>query len=340
MPSSDLTALLLKSDARMNRVQVLNADRAAHALRLNRKQLGDYAVAEGMGIVKDTLGFYWLKGSTSTFVSSIVDAKNAMMNDAITDVVLADGVYDVANATNEAATSLFFGSMYASRTKHVVLRPATPGGVTIRGVGVTCGLFIGVGAKFLTFDGLRFEGFTPVSSGVIVISRHGRGEAGATDIVLKNMTVGSTCLGANASGTFTDHALYLSSGIGGPTRILIEDFTVEPPADRLRLLHSGIHVFGSPPAETNAWGVTVNRARITAKDGLLIWGTDIHDHSYTGVVMADCSTFGVRLQYANPNMSFTDCSSVRTGVQGWYSPAATPDNTAPAGTTWVRCSFT
>jgi len=65
MPSSDLTALLLKSYARRNRKQVLNAYRAAHALRLNRGQLWDYAVAENMTARKDPLGFYWLEAGPS-----------------------------------------------------------------------------------------------------------------------------------------------------------------------------------------------------------------------------------------------------------------------------------
>lgn len=265
----------------------------------------------------------------STTVASIADLKTALANNAYDEIIVTDGTYSCANATDEASTSLFFGESFASRTTPVTIRAQTPGGVTFDGGGSTCGLAVVAGAHDITFDGFNFANWEPTSSGVVYVSA-------AHDLAFKNLTLLGTCLGSNSPGTFLDHGFYLSLAASpGVSDILIEDCTVTAPADTTRLLHSAIQIYGTEVAAD----VTVRRLTARAKDGLLIWGTAIQDCTFDSCTFTSCSVFAARQQYANSNMAYTSCSSTGSGVQGFYSPAATPDNTAPAGTTFTSCSW-
>lgn len=283
-----------------------------------------------------------LTWTTAVQVSSIADLKTALADDSYDEIVVADGTYTIANATDEASTSLFFGSSFASRTRPCTIRAQTTGGVTFDGVsGSKCGMFIGIGAHDLTFDGFKFANVNPGSTGVVTVGRHGTVEAACYNLSFLNITILGTCLGANSPGNFLDHGFYLSSAANpGPHDILIEDCSVVAPGDTTRLLHSAIHMFGDENgSETTPWNVTVNRFAATAKDGMLIWGANIHDCTFTDCTFTSCTVFGARQQYADSDMQYTDCTSTGSGSQGWYSPAATPDNTAPAGTTFTSCSW-
>lgn len=277
-----------------------------------------------------------------TTVSSIAALKTALADDTLDEITVADGTYSCVNATSEAATSLFWGEAYASRTRPVVVRATTQGGVTFDGGGATCGMYFGEGVHHLTFDGFRFANWVPVSSGVIVIGRHGAVETAPHDLALKNITVLGTCLGSNSPGEFLDHAFYVSSAANpGPHDIRIADCSVVAPADTTRLLHSAIHMFGTENgSETTGWNVTVERFTATAKDGMLVWGAAIHDCAFTDATFTSCSVFGARQQYADTNMAYLRCTSTGSGSQGFYSPVGTPtDHDAPSGTTFTGCSF-
>ena len=275
-----------------------------------------------------------------TQVSSIASLKTAAADNNIDEIVLADGTYSIANATSELTTSLFFGSSFASRTRPLTIRAATPGGVTFDGASASmCGLFTGVGAHDLTFDGFRFANVNPVSTGVVTVSRHisGADETAPYNLTFKNITILGTCLGANSPGNFTDHAVYVASAaLPGPHDLLFEDITVVPPADTTRLLHSAFHMFGDENAtDANAYNVTVRRMSATAKDGMLIWGTTISNVLVDTCTFTDCTVFGVRQKYANTGMEYRATHSTGSGTQGYFCDVAVPDNTPPTGTTFT-----
>jgi hypothetical protein len=278
-----------------------------------------------------------------TQVSSIASLKTAAADNNIDEIVLADGTYSIVNATSELTTSLFFGSSLASRTRPLTIRAATTGGVTFDGASASmCGLFTGVGAHDLTFDGFRFANVNPVSTGVVTVSRHisGADEAAPYNLSFKNITVLATCLGANSPGNFTDHAFYISSAaLPGPYGLLFEDCTVVPPADTTRLLHSVLHMFGDENAtDTTPTNVTARRVSGTAKDGALIWGTNIADVLLDTCTFTDCTVFGVRQRYANTNIEYRATHSTGSGTQGYFCDVAVPDNTPPSGTTFTSGS--
>lgn len=277
---------------------------------------------------------------SSVVVSSIAALKAAAADDAISTITLADGTYPIVNATSELTNSLDFVSSLASRTRALTVRSATTGGVTFDGAGMNgCGLFVGVGAHDLTFDGFRFANINPVSTGVVTVSRHitGADETAPYNLAFKNITVLGTCLGANSPGSFTDHAFYIASAaLPGPHDLLFEDCTVVPPADTTRLLHSAFHMFGDENAtDANAWNVTVRRLAATAKDGMLLWGTTIHDVLVDTCTFTNCTVFGVRQRYANTGIEYRATHSTGSGTQGYFCDVAVPDNTAPSGTTFT-----
>lgn len=267
-----------------------------------------------------------------TQVSSIASLKTAAADNNIDEIVLADGTYSIANATSELTTSLFFGSSFASRTRPLTIRAATTGGVTFDGGGSTNGLAVVEGAHDITFDGFKFANWAPVSSGVVYASA-------AYNLSFKNLTLLGTCLGSVFSGSALDHGFYLSLAASpGLHDILIEDCTVTPPADTTRLLHSAVQVYGS--GSEAAYNVTVRRLTARARNGLIIWGTGIHDCLFDGCTFTSCTDFGARQQYANAGMSYTNCTSTGSGIQGFYNGGtASPDSAAPSGTTFTSCSW-
>lgn len=273
-------------------------------------------------------------------VNSVASLKSAAADSGVDVITIANGTYSCANATDESATSLFFGQNHI-RTRPLIIRPATPGGVTFDGGGATCGMFIGKGAKFLDWsDGFQFANWIPTSSGVVVLARHDTGEAAPSYIALRKFTIQNTCLGSNSPGNFNDHGIYISSAVGSVNNVIIEDLTVVAPADTTRLLHSGIQVFGGTAlGESGPRGLRIIRPTITAKDGMLLWHTTMSDVYISGARMTNCTVFGIRQQYANSGMQYVNCISTGSGSQGFYCPAAVPDNTAPTGTTFSSCSF-
>lgn len=260
----------------------------------------------------------------STVVSSIAAIKTALADDTLDDIVVADGTYSCANATSELSNSLFFGSSFASRTRPCTIRAQTKGGVTFDGGGATNGLAVVEGAHDITFDGFGFANWAPVSSGVVYVSA-------AYNLAFKNITLMSTCLGTN-SASFLDHGFYLSLAASpGLHDILVEDVTVIPPADTTRLLHSAIQIYGTEAA----YNVTVRRLTATAQDGLLIWGSAIHDCLFDTCTFTNCTVFGVRQRYANTGLEYRATHSTGSGTQGYFCDVAVPDNTAPTGTTFT-----
>lgn len=275
-----------------------------------------------------------------TTVSSVAAIKTALADDTIDEIVVTDGTYSVVNATDEASSSLFFGSSFASRTRPCTIRAQTTGGVTFDGSSASmCGLFVGVGAHDLAFDGFKFANMAPVSTGVVTVGRHitGADETPSYNLRFRNITVMATCLGANSPGNFTDHAFYISSSaLPGPHGLLFEDCTVTPPADTTRLLHSAFHMFGDENGtDTTPWDVTVRRLTATAKDGALIWGQDIRDVLLDSCTFTSCTVFGVRQRYANSGMEYRATHSTGSGSQGFFCDVAVPDNSAPSGTTFT-----
>lgn len=304
-----------------------------------RAMTGRQRVSGGGGGGSESVGGGGAPATNTVNVSSIAALKTAALDNTVDVIILADGTYSCANSTSELTTSLFFGGSYASRTRPLTIRSQTTGGVTFDGGGSTCGIFVGVGAHGITFDGFRFANWFPDHSGVIVVgTRPGMVDPASYNITFKNITIENTCVGGNTPGNFTDHAIYVASSIGGHHGLLFEDITVNAPADTTRLLHSCLHVYGNEDSsQTTAWGSTVRRLSGRSKDGAIIWGNNIHDWLFDTMTFTNCSRFGVRQQYANTGMEYRACTSTGSGVQGFYNGLSVgADNVPRTGTTFTN----
>ena len=87
--------------------------------------------------------------TTSAFrsvrVSSIAALKIALADNTIDEIVVVNGTYHVSTAGSQASDSLWIGSQFAGRTRSILVRAETTGGV----------IFDGGGAKY--FGGISFE---------------------------------------------------------------------------------------------------------------------------------------------------------------------------------------
>ncbi len=174
-------------------------------------------------------------------VSSIPALLTALADNAVTDIVVANGTYHVSPASGQASDSLWIGSRFAGRTRAVTVRAETSGGVTFDGGGTTGfgGLTFVEGAHDQTWDGFNFANGQATNTGVIVFGGYA-GLAAPHHITLRNIQILGSCTGHNDQN---DHAVYFSYAVGGPHDILIDGLTVDgtgPPAlDRPPLLPLG-----------------------------------------------------------------------------------------------------
>ncbi len=68
-------------------------------------------------------------------MSSVPALLNALADNDVTDIVVENGTYHVSAAGNKRADSLWIGSRFADRTRAVVVRAESTGGVTFDGDG-------------------------------------------------------------------------------------------------------------------------------------------------------------------------------------------------------------
>ena len=95
--------------------------------------------------------------ATSVRVTSISGLLNALADNTLTDIVVANGTYRVSPASSQASNSLWIGARFAGRTTPITVRAETRGGVTFDGGGTTgfgC-ISFEAGAHDQTWDGFR-----------------------------------------------------------------------------------------------------------------------------------------------------------------------------------------
>ena len=102
---------------------------------------------------------------TSVRVTTIPALLNALDDNAVTDIVVANGTYRVSTASSQQSTSLWIGARYADRTNPVTVRAETRGGVTFDGGGSSYfgGISFQSGAHHQTWDGFNFVNGTPAN---------------------------------------------------------------------------------------------------------------------------------------------------------------------------------
>ena len=104
-------------------------------------------------------------------VTSIKALLSALDDDSIDAIVVKDGTYRVSPSNEEAADSLWIGSRYADRTRPIIVRAETRGGVIFEGDGQGSygGLSFEDGAHHQTWDGFTFTNMAARQSGIIEV---------------------------------------------------------------------------------------------------------------------------------------------------------------------------
>jgi hypothetical protein len=279
--------------------------------------------------------------SSSVRVTSIPALLSALADDAVAEIVVANGTYRVSPAASQRADSLWIGARYADRTRPVTVRAETRGGVTFDGGGTTyfgC-ISFQEGAHDQTWDGFNCAGGEATETGVVDIGGTGdnyAGKAAPHHITIRHITIEGSCTGraTSASGPATDHAVYLAQAVGGPHDLLFEDITVDGRGG----LASAFHFFHSSATERNAWNVTVRRLHVTGtQQAIMLWDPTLQNITFDTADITNALNVAVR--YESPGADgiiLANITSTGSGSgRGFYSSLGP----SPDGVTFVNNSF-
>jgi hypothetical protein len=255
--------------------------------------------------------------SSTVRVTSIPALLTTLADDTVTEIVVADGTYRVSGAANKQASSLWIGARFAARTRPVLVRAETTGGVTFDGGGTTYfgGISFQEGAHDQTWQGFTFANGVATSTGVIMFGGY-TGSPGAHHITLRDITIASSCVTSQPAGIYHDHGVYFSWSVGGVHDILIDGLTMNG------VLDSAIHFYHSDASNVNAWNVTMRRVAVTGtKMAFIIWDKTlrnilVEDSTVTGAV-----SFAVRYESPGTGIVLRRLVSTGSGQQGFYSSA-------------------
>jgi hypothetical protein len=269
----------------------------------------------------------------SVHVASIPELLDALADDAVGEIVVADGVYHVSTAATQGADSLWIGTRFASRTKPVLVRAQTPGGVILDGSGASFfgGISFEQGAHHQTWDGFVFANGTPTQTGVITFGGYA-GEAAPHHITLRNITIDRS-ITSGAAGA-TDHGIYVSRAVGGPHDLLFEEIKVDGTGG----LSSAFHFYGSDDANPNAWNVTIRRLSVVGtQQAIMLWDPTLHDITIDTAVIADTRDYAVRFESPGATeIVLANITSTGSGSGKGFESSLGSD---PPGVTFVNDSL-
>jgi hypothetical protein len=256
----------------------------------------------------------WRRTWATVRVTSIPALLTALADDAVTEIVVANGTYHVSGAAYKQPDSLWIGERYAGRTNPVVVRAETTGGVTFDN-GNSGEAFGGVtfvaGAHHQTWQGFVFANGSPMESGVVVFGGY-QGLAAPHHITLRDVTIDRSVNGSATRG----HAVYFSWAVGGPHDLLIDGLTVEDTGPNG--VKSAFTFFHSDADNRSAWNVTVRNMHVagTTQSAILVWDKTAE------VVVEDSTITGARIavRFEEPGtLTLRRVTSTGSKEGGFYS---------------------
>ncbi len=259
----------------------------------------------------------------SVRVTSIPALLRALANNTVDQIVVANGTYRISTSSRGASNSLWIGSRFASRTRPVVVRAQTVGGVTFdAGGGALGGITFTGGAHNQTWIGFRFANGTVSQTGVIMFGGYA-GQKAPYAITLKRITINHTV--HRVSNAATDHAVYFSYALDTWRNILIDGLTVR--ASDAKGLASAIHMDHGYPADAPnvpAHGVTVRNLTFygnstwTNQQAIILWLPSVHDWLFDGARIVNAGGRAARFESRGAgDIVFRNIVSTRS--HGFYS---------------------
>ena len=265
-------------------------------------------------------------------VTSIAALLDALADNAVTEIVVANGTYRVSMAVAKRSDSLWIGSRFAGRTNPVTVRAETSGGVTFDGGGTTYfgGISFEDGAHHQTWDGFTFANGVPTDTGVIVFGGY-PGQPAPYNITLRNITIPRSVTSTSAGST--DHGIYFSQAVGGPHDILIDGLTVDGAGG----LDSALHFYHSDASNKNAWNVTVRNMTVYGTDqAIILWDSTVQNIVIDGATVTNALSFAVRFEGPGQNIILKNITSTGSGSGKGFHSSLGP---TPPGLTMVDNSF-
>ncbi|HEX7472393.1 MAG TPA: hypothetical protein VF323_04870 [Candidatus Limnocylindrales bacterium] len=259
---------------------------------------------------------------TAVRVSSIPELLDALADDSISHIVVANGTYHVSPAGTIASDSLWIGGdRYARRTRPILVAAETRGGVIFDGGGGTeyAALSFEDGAHDQTWDGFVFADMRADYSGIVEVGGYVP-KRPPHDITLRFITIDGTCRGqaTNAGAPATEHAFYISNAAGvGPNHLLFEDISVDGSGG----LASAFQFDHGDTADPNASTVTVRRLRVSGtQQAIIFWTPAVHDITFADVAIAGASRYAVRYETVGATgIVLSNVTSRGSGKQGFFS---------------------
>ena len=265
-------------------------------------------------------------------MTSIAGLLAALDDNAMTDIVVANGTYQVSPAGSQRSDSLWIGARFAGRTRAVTVRAETRGGVTFDGGGATyfTGLAFVDAVHDQTWDGFNFASGQATNTGIISFGGNA-GLAGPHHITLRNIKVLASCTGHNDRH---DHAVYFSYAVGGPHDILIDGLTVDGtgPAP----LSSALHFYHSDSTNKNAWNTTIRNLVVNGTyQAVILWDSTLRNITIDGATITNARYNAVRYENPGSGIVLKDVTSSGSGQRGFSSSLGAN----PPGITFINNSF-
>ena len=266
-------------------------------------------------------------------VSTIPDILTALADDTVDEIIVRDGTYHASGASRVRSDSLWINARYASRTRPVIVRAETTGGVTFDGGGAGnwIGLAFNGGAHDQTWQGFRFANAEPTDTGVITFGGSGDTSfgAGPHHITLRDIFVDGTIVSTGPGAT--DHAVYFSQSVGGAHDLLIDGLTVDGSGN----LDSALHFFHSTPEEPNVRDVMVRHMLVTGTaQAVILWDSTIRDIVIEDSTITDAAMFAVRYELGG-TVTLRRVRSTGSGQAGFHSSIGAK----PPGVTFSDCDL-
>ena len=254
----------------------------------------------------------------SVRVTTIPALLNALNDNAVTDIVVANGTYRVSPSNSQRSNSLWIGARFADRTNPVTVRAETRGGVTFDGGGAAYfgGISFNAGAHHQTWDGFKWVNGHPANgatggTGVVVFGGYS-GLAAPHHITIRNSLV-RPIQGSNITN---GHIVYFSYAVGGAHDITLDNFTVDDPNGWAA---SAFHFYHSDATNKNAWNVTIRNSRVTGtQQAFMVWDPTIHDLLVEDTTISGAKRIAVRYEQGSP-ITLRRVTSSGSGDWGFYS---------------------
>ena len=235
----------------------------------------------------------------------------------------------------QKANSLWIGARFAGRTKPVLVRAETTGGVTFDGGNAQFGGISFVeGAHHQEWQGFVFANGQPRESGVVVFGGYSN-LAPPHHITLRDVIVRD--LVGDGDAVLDGYPIYFSMAAApGPHDILIENFTAIDKGVSGALIH--FHhdtAAGDPAGNYNAQNVVIRNAHLTGSpQPIMIWAGSITNLLIEDTTITGAGETAIRYEFGS-GIVLRRVTSTGSGRYGFYSSKG-PN---PAGVTFENCSL-